>query len=467
MSVAPMARDVPATSVSVPWYQHALGVTYVVASIVLSFAALDGFATFTATDYFWPEFASTAPLLRQILNTNLSVLPAAASVTVDVFSPSATILGPLASGVDAVYVRRLVHSDLTDLPSSITSLRTLSAMQVSELVAPYCWVDLEKVWELAYTAKRQSRCALSESSNAAVHLASVLRNVDFDAWQLFTQGRFDAHVGGPIAATGSYGANWVKALSSHTHWSVGDEVQLWTSVGLTHFTLQYGTGTAFGLFETVWVENALGISIPLPLKTIPSVDRAQFRNTGVFYAFFVTDLYALSTNQSMVRGTTTYFADTTPDIVECFTVSCPLTGASRALHDQVGTITVLDAKWMPPPPAFVAAATAFRSQMIADIAASPALQALLVAPAVLSLRPVQWADPSLRFLSGNPWCIYGSPLPFVQQTLSFDDVCSRQTPLTSASSVFASVFAPDTTFTSGRGRCVRGGDRRSPLCGCL
>ncbi|EQC37720.1 hypothetical protein SDRG_04747 [Saprolegnia diclina VS20] len=442
MVVARVALDVPVTSASVPWYQHALGVTYVAASIALSFAALEGFATYTATDYFWPQFGSTAPVLRQILNTNLSVLPATAFVPVDVFAPSATILGSLTSGVDTVYVRRLVYSDLTDLPSSIASLRTLNAMQVSELVSPYCWVDLDKVWELAYTSKRQARCVVAESSNAAVHLAAVLRNIDFDAWRHFTQGRFDAHVGGPIAATGPYGASWLDAFGDRSD----------------------GTGTAFGLHESVLVENALGIRLPWPLKTIPSVNRARFRNTCVFYDLLLNDLYAMSAIQSMVRSTTNYFADTTPDIMECYSVSCPLSGASRALHDQVGAIAALDAKWLTPPPAFVAAATAFRSQMITAFTASPTLHALLVAPAVLPLRPVQWADPSLRFVSGNPWCIYGAALPFVQQTLNFDDVCSRQMPLTLASSLVGSVFAlTQLPHLEGAAACVAATD----AAGCL
>ncbi|KDO21807.1 hypothetical protein SPRG_12624 [Saprolegnia parasitica CBS 223.65] len=414
---------------------------YVAASVALSVFVLDAFSAYTATDYLWPDLVTTSPVLRQLLNTHLSTLPYATEHNFDIFAPSFALLGGLSSGVDAVYVRRVLYNDLTTLPAAIQSLRSLSTDQVSMLVAPYCWVDLEKHWEFAYSTKRQARCAASEAANAAMYLESVLRNIDFEAWRQFMGGLFDSRIGDPIAATGQRGADWLRTLTAHTILLIDDEVQLWRLRGLQHFTLQYGTGTGFGLLESVLVENALGIAVPMSLKSIPTTSRLMHRKTCLFYDLFSNDFYAPSENQTMVRGTLNYFADTTPDVMACFIEGCPLPLLGQTLHDQVGWLAALDAKWVLPPPALVETIDRFRADMMSALVTSPALQAHVVPPVSLQLRPLQWADPGLSFYSGNPWCIFGSPLSFVQQTFGFEDVCQRQAPLTSVWRVDAGVFA--------------------------
>ncbi|EQC38151.1 hypothetical protein SDRG_04580 [Saprolegnia diclina VS20] len=439
--VAPHTHDIRVGPPPVALRLHLVGTVYVAASVALSVFVLDAFSAYTATDYLWPDLFTTSPVLRQLLNTHLSTLPYSTEYNLDIFAPSVALLGGLSSGVDAVYVRRVLYNDLTTLPSAIQSVRTLSTDQVWRLVAPYCWVDFGKNWEFAYSAARQARCAASETTNAAMYLESILRNIDFDAWRQSTGGLFDTRIGTPIAATGAKGADWLRTLTAHTLVSISDEVQLWRSHGCQLFALQYGTGTGFGLLESVLVENALGVAVPMSLKSIPTTSRLMHRKTCLFYDLFFNDLYAASENQTMVRGTFNYFADTTPDAMECFINGCPLPLLGQALHDQVGWLAALDAKWVLPPPALVEAMQRFRADLTSALVNSPALHALVAPPVLLQLRPLQWADPTLRFYSGNPWCIFGASVAFVQQTFGFDDVCQRQAPLTSSLRVDAGVFA--------------------------
>ncbi|KDO24913.1 hypothetical protein SPRG_09557 [Saprolegnia parasitica CBS 223.65] len=414
-----------------PLFPELAGMTYLVVSVGLSFAALNAFGRYTSSDFFVADFDSTTALIVQSFNTALTTTTTA-STTVDMTLPT---LSTVPLGVNPAYPRLLMYSELTTLPTAIQGLRRLSPSLVVKMVSLYCWVDLGRRWELAYSATRQARCSREYAENGAMYLESVLRNIPLTAWLKLSGSKFEQCIGLPIRTSGPAGLQWYNALLNHTTWSaMEDEIALWRASGLRHFTLQYGTGIGIGVTESIAVTNALGVSLALPLKAIPMVNRWVFRTTLVLNDLLYNDLWAIAKNTSLVRSAPNYFGLTHPFAIEAYAKGHPLNAVYQALHDQLGPLGNIDAIWVPPPRALVAAVTSFRTTILAHMRDNASVAALVHEAAsrglVLTPTPVRWQDPSLLFYGGNPMCGDGSALPFVQQTFGFDDVCGAQRPLT-------------------------------------
>ncbi|EQC40950.1 hypothetical protein SDRG_02013 [Saprolegnia diclina VS20] len=403
------------------------GVLSVIVSIGLSLAAIEYiFTPYLATDYFVPHFASSAPVLVAAINNQLTLIGSGA---IDVVSPNAAYLSSL-DGTSPAYGRLLVYRELTTLLDGVRGLRRLATAQVVKMVTPYCWADLNKTWELAYTSKRQARCLQFDATNGAVHLETVLRNIDFQAFLDNTQGLFLSAIGQPIASSGRAGDTWLASLQSHVWVPERDEVALWAAHGLDRYTLQYGTGIGIGVFETISVETALGQLLSLPLKTILTQDRWTFRTTSMLCNLLYNDLYAIGANQSLVRHTTNYFGDINPSQIEAYVQGLPLRPVQQAIHDGLGPLGIIDAKWVPPPPRLLASVSAFRATLAAALVATPSLLGNDAARQTLYPTPARWSDTRLRFFTGSPMCAFSVPQRFVQQTFGFTDVCGSQMPLT-------------------------------------
>ncbi|EQC34577.1 hypothetical protein SDRG_07902 [Saprolegnia diclina VS20] len=411
------------------------GMLSVVASIGLSTYALVIFASYLETDYFVPNFSAAAPILVAILNHHLALSRSAA---IDVLAPQAAFV-PSLQGTSPAYPRLIMYQELTRLLDGVRGLRHLDATQVVKMVSPYCWADLNKTYELAYTTKRQARCSQYEATNGAVHLETVLRNIDFSGFLDATQGLFLSAIAHPIARSGSAGAAWLSSLETHVWTPEADEVALWVSYGLNHYTLQYGTGISIGVSELIWVETALGQRLSLPLKTTSTKDRWTLRTTCVLYDQLYSDLYAIGSNQSLVRGTLNYFGDIDPHQIESYAVRRPLQPVQQAIHDNLGPFGSIDAKWVPPPPRLLAAVVAFDAALIPALVT--ALPTVDMSRETLLVTPRRWRHRELGFVSGNPMCTLGRPQSFVQQTFRFDDDCSSHRPLTLEWHTFNAIFA--------------------------
>ncbi|EQC27426.1 hypothetical protein SDRG_14752 [Saprolegnia diclina VS20] len=421
----PSSTQPAAALLSIPSVRRSLevlGMLYVVGSMALSVYVLGVFATYLSTDYVWPDLSASGPIVVALFNNELALR---GNGPLDLLSTS-YVSG--LRGTSPAYPRLIMYSTLTSLTDGVKGLRRLRTRQVVKMVTPYCWADLAKRWEMAYTLKRQARCAMYDGTNGAVHLETVLRNINFAAWLENTQGKFASAIGNPIAASSADGAHWLAALKTHTWSSVDAEVALWSQANLTHFTLQYGTGFGIGITETILVENALGQQLPMTIKAILATNRWTFRTTGILYNLLYDDLYAIGTNQSLVRGTANYFANIDKDQIERYIQGLPLGPVEQALHDSIGPLGIIDVKWVPPPQSLLLAVDSFEKTVYATHANS--LPILSSSRRTMLPTPPHFADPTLRFYSGNPMCTFGVPLPFVQQTFGFDDVCGSQTPLT-------------------------------------
>ncbi|EQC34693.1 hypothetical protein SDRG_08009 [Saprolegnia diclina VS20] len=204
-------------------YVHVVGVAYVLASIALSFLALDVMSAAMTTNFFVPAVDASLSLLLQRLNDELTLpnqtSPRSVNVTTALLSDSGVVA--------AAYARRVVHEDLTHVPGS-----------------------------------------------------------------------------------------------------VADEIALWSRLGFSHFSLQFGNGFETGLAESVSIQNALGLRYAVSLKASPPRNRMPYASTLVFYNLFYNDLYAIAANASLVRNAPSFFGHTDPFAIETFVVQRPLTPIS-------------------------------------------------------------------------------------------------------------------------------------------
>ncbi|EQC41126.1 hypothetical protein SDRG_01105 [Saprolegnia diclina VS20] len=281
-------------------------------------------------------------------------------------------------------------------------------------------------------------------------METVLRNTDVNAFAALTQGRFEAYFTQPIADTGHDGAEWVAALYAHKRMSAADEVALWAAHGCRRFVLQYGNRDRTGLLETIRLRNVFNVEYAYPIKAIEKVSPTLYWTTSNLYGLLYDDLYALKPNMSFIRSTPTFWADDNPSLIETYNNGSPLSALAAALHAQVGLLGAIDAVWVPPPAALVAAVRQLQSAVTAGAQVNPALQRFLLAgdnAMVLTPTPRQWQDPSLRFAGGNLLCLTGARQTYVQEAIGYDDACSTQMPLAVPWDPLRSLFA--VAFTNG------------------
>ncbi|OQR95139.1 hypothetical protein ACHHYP_00371 [Achlya hypogyna] len=447
------------------WFE-VCGLGYVVTSVALSWYSLFLFAPFLESDFFWPFYttANTSAILPSVVNLQLTFLPLLNDSSL--WQPGAGVQST-ETGVSPVYPRLLMYQELTTLPDAVAGLREMSVRTITSLVTLYCWVDLGRMWEMAYTAARQKRCEARYASNAAVHLEAVLRNTDLDMWLATSSYEFMEGIGLPIAATNSSGADWLDNLLDHPPTTIAGEVTHWRSFNLSHFTLAYGNRIQIGLEETLLVRNAFGFADPVRLKSMPTVLLGSGWTSSNMNDLLSNGLAVLAANQSLVRGTPGYFGLKNPNAIEIATLGLPLNELNRATRAALGPFLSVDLQWLPPPPELLRLVFTFRAVVVATAAANPIFREALASLSSLTLAPTPrpWANASYLFYGGNPMCSYGDPLSFVQQAFSFDDGCASQEPLTVPLTAFNALFA--LAMLQGgdpRAICVRLWDGQTEAC---
>ncbi|EQC41653.1 hypothetical protein SDRG_01611 [Saprolegnia diclina VS20] len=443
--VAPLDTDIPVAESSWTLVREVVGLAYMLTSVLLGFDSLAQFFPYMDNDYVWPHFsdAQYRTLLTDIINVQLT--SSTPLTTVDLLSPSFGLVANEKVGVSYAYPRMLMYHDLTTLEAAVIGLRRLDVEEVVYMVAQYCWVDLEKRWALSHTLRRQQRCVARDMANAAVYLEPILRNIEYKAWVLSTQGLFMARIGDGVAELDG-GDAWLQYVADHVPAPLDDEVAFWVSHGLSRFALQYANQYQIGLEESITIENALGLRYAFRVKTVPWANRGTHWTSDYLYAGLRNDFNALSLNQSLVRNASTFFGATYPDWMEYYNVGYPLSAVHGAIHDVIGPLASIDLRWIQPPDEIIAAVRHFRSTLLsANATVHAALRA--VPEIVLHPTPLEWRAANLSFYGGSPLCGFKSDLPFVQASFGFDDACELPRQLGfewhSANSVFAAIALGD------------------------
>ncbi|OQS02140.1 acyl-CoA dehydrogenase [Thraustotheca clavata] len=127
------------------------------------------------------------------------------------------------------YSRQLLLNKLSPL-SILPMLQLYTWSKAMFILTQYCWVELNQTFELAHTSKRQERCKLRQSSNAAMYLEAVLLNViqPFMDTTTPTFLLFNKTVFTPVSTT-TIGKAWIANLSTNTWISMEGENARWLS----------------------------------------------------------------------------------------------------------------------------------------------------------------------------------------------------------------------------------------------
>ncbi|KDO22513.1 hypothetical protein SPRG_11697 [Saprolegnia parasitica CBS 223.65] len=408
MQIAAAGPSVMVPSVR-PW-RHAVGLLYVVGSVGLSFYSLSLFVPYLQNDLFWRGFATlnTSAALRYVYNRALISFNATSRVLdVEALPWSDPYL------VLPTYGRQLLYQHMTALPTAIASLRRLDSSLFTFLPTKYCWLDLERRWEMGVTTATQARCVANDRANGAAYLEAVLRNMDFEAWYAQNGQRFDMRVLTPLNASAA-GSAWSTRLFAHTFLDVPSEVRLWEAHGIASFQLLYSNHYEVGVLETIAVENALGVVSSFTIKSIASVQRGTPSwTTALLTGNFEFELQGPGVNQSLVRHTPRFYGDIDPTQVQVYLLG-PFRGPiNDVVHAQIGMLNNLRLRWVPPPPDLIGAVQSFDALVLAALQSNAAFaRAYNAVPASMELPPPLWTDAPTVYFGGNPMCAKQLPLHF-------------------------------------------------------
>ncbi|EQC25356.1 hypothetical protein SDRG_16766 [Saprolegnia diclina VS20] len=362
------------------------------------------------------------------------------------------------------------YTTLTSLGTAVDALRRLNPCLAPWVFTAYCYLDFGGVYEMAASTARQARCHTHLRSNAAVYMASLLRNVAWTQWDACWGDAFHSAFGAFLQQS-SAGHSLLASFRA-PRGSIADEVDLWRRHGLDIYALQWQNFKSIGLTNTYSVENALGVAYPFTLQHSNGQFRLESQTTFKFYWSLANDFYsamATNTSQSLLRASPTFrYANQSLEDVYLKNgtfLQSPLDAGFTAVRAFLGPFGTIDTKYVPVPRTVRLAARDVWTAVAAHRASSRSNQEAYAAINVsflTSMVPVSWLD--LGFYSGGgsllcPASSLQSSSPIsvgLQRLFLFERTCSGgslaamyvQIP---KQVVFASLFAglsPTTNLTS-------------------
>ncbi|EQC36481.1 hypothetical protein SDRG_05935 [Saprolegnia diclina VS20] len=342
-----------------------LGLAYVALSMACSVYYTRLLSPHMVNDLYWPSFGlhGAHTYLLDLYRVHLWT---ASNGSIDAFDASNALLKDYDKpstmlDVQPSYPRAILLSEQTSVRTAVEAIRSLSVELTFSLFTQYCWVDVQKRWELGHTAARQARCAAQYANNAAVILEPHLRIVEWAHFLERFETAFMFSVGNAVVASPG-GVDWLASVQD-AFVSVEDEVGFWLSHGLTHFTLQWGNTLTIGIHETLSVVDAFGGAQQLSIASMTHMGRGALWTTGILYWYLFDDLWiSAMTNGSLVRSASNFMANNSlgPSVsMEDMAGVYPFTPASIIVHDALGPFVSIDSFYVAPPGSMQAFTAAF------------------------------------------------------------------------------------------------------------
>ncbi|KAF0684670.1 Aste57867_23390 [Aphanomyces stellatus] len=425
------------------------GCAYLVASLSSSLYYLVLVQPSFANDLWWATYSAygaqalTVDLFNALLTTRSVGSVDLLAITIDKVYESDTT-----TEMYPTYPRRLALLDCTSIDYAVVNLRSLSAVWFGYMSTQYCWVDLAREFEIAHTEARQARCSDRYSANGAMYLETVLRN---QVWSEFIQnyggdgGMFTISIQSRLELVPS-GQRWLETTSlARATTTVDQEVVYWRAKSVTHFQLQWQNGWQTGVGETILVENALGLRQTLSLKSM-TFERGSYLSSNFYWGVLNDWFYLATVNSTLVRSATNSFTHSTVTFESLLGLQDSAgnyVAQIESFRTRVGPFMSVDTFYIAVPPALVALNVELDALLRRVLLTSPSLQEQFDAiPATTwTLTPPSWANSNWLFYGGNPMCLDGGPLPYVQETFGFSDTCTHQVPLSVAMDKYSAMFA--------------------------
>ncbi|KAF0697804.1 Aste57867_11519 [Aphanomyces stellatus] len=423
------------------------GVLYIFWTISLSVWFLALLEPSLSNNHYWPHYnlSGYGGLLVDLVNLKLKTarngsvdLTASDLVMHKTYSQS---LVPLT--FHPAYARHVLFTELNTLTRAIHDLRNTTF--ADKVYAQYCWLDFDRRWDVAHTARRSARCAKYYTDNAANYIETLVRNTDWSSFMALASDLWHVAFVVELQQTDE-GLKWLADRPVDSlHLGVDDEVAYLTSLGLTRYDLQWQNDIDVAITETLVVENALGISQPTTIKASSSVF-GTWTSLILFWNFH-NDLFMCQCfNVSLIRS-----ADNSLDNMGLAVSSMvglqdsndDFVQQAHVFLNELGPFVSIDTNIVAVPPPQLAMYTAFRSNLYQTLwSKSKFLDAFQTIPSfALTPLPPNFASPNLTFFGGNVLCLFNAPTAFPQTMVSFDDACATQSQFTIVASNEAMLFA--------------------------
>ncbi|KAH9134713.1 hypothetical protein AeRB84_019590 [Aphanomyces euteiches] len=388
-------------------------------------------AEYTTNDHWWRGLNTTGgqTFLADVFNTKLTSYQfgefdlAAEFIPKDYSTPATFI------DVRPTEARRLMLAPIP-LDVAITTIRANSLYENIFTISGHCWVDFDRRFEMAHTAKRQLRCALRQNDNAAVYLEALLRNViTVD----LTQSAYGLQMNQIIltaVATTPEGSIWVSKLRNHTWSSVADEVSVWSEHGLLRYNIQWHNRFQTGIFNSIKIVNALGVSRSVTTRYVPFVIRglAMWSSRHISSGLWNDMAKCVNLKCTMVRNMNNSMEAIGHDWDALYMGSTQTTGRDLALS-FIGPLMNWDTFFVAPPASLFNLVASFQrmlnNRLQNDDAFCDEYQPLFEVD--IDVVPPHWDSPDMLYYGGNPLCApLAAAKPFVQMPFTYDDACLTQ-----------------------------------------
>ncbi|EQC28790.1 hypothetical protein SDRG_13472 [Saprolegnia diclina VS20] len=416
-----LAPDVALHDGKMLWLRHVMalaGAVYMLLSISASVSYIGVSRTLLGNDLVWSDFNMTgAHAFLVMLFVQSSLLGALPTMLT---SPSVNLYGSFNGSSSHLVVPfnygAMLQIALSDsLETAVSGLRQTNGCHAPWLATAYCYVDLNKQWELANTRRRQQRCATSMTTNGAVYLETVLRNVPSDAWRGVA---FDLAVGATLNET-NVGRNWLASTTSKYRATVDitDEAAYWRTSGILSFEMQWQNYKHIGVLQTYTVTSAFGSVYPFTIQATNGSFRFPLQTSFKMYWGFGSDLtmllgnhtYALS-GTSLVRGSAAYAYQNASSLESMLflnrTLTAPLDEGLALVRGALGPFGSVDLQYVAMPASVQALLRSAFLSIAAARVASEALQDAFdaVPPYLASPVPPPWLAADFYTLGGSPLC---------------------------------------------------------------
>ncbi|KAH9108914.1 hypothetical protein LEN26_001320 [Aphanomyces euteiches] len=388
-------------------------------------------AEYTTNDHWWRGLNTTGgqTFLADVFNTKLTSYQfgefdlAAEFISKDYSTPATFI------DVRPTEARRLMLAPIP-LDVAITTIRANSLYENIFTISGHCWVDFDRRFEMAHTAKRQLRCALRQNDNAAVYLEALLRNViTVD----LTQSAYGLQMNQIIltaVATTPEGSIWVSKLRNHTWGSVADEVSVWSEHGLLRYNIQWHNRFQTGIFNSIKIVNALGVSRSVTTSYVPFVIRglAMWSSRHISSGLWNDMAKCVNLKCTMVRNMNNSMEAIGHDWDALYMGSTQTTGRDLALS-FIGPLMNWDTFFVAPPASLFNLVASFQrmlnNRLQNDDAFCDEYQSLFEVD--IDVVPPHWDSLDMLYYGGNPLCApLAAAKPFVQMPFTYDDACLTQ-----------------------------------------
>ncbi|KDO23030.1 hypothetical protein SPRG_11877 [Saprolegnia parasitica CBS 223.65] len=315
-----------------------------------------------ANDYYWANFNVTGAhaFFANWLNEQLVLGLSTTALELD--APSITLPGAFAAPSAAVsapnnYGAMLQHTQLTTIEVAIAGLRASDACMAPWIFSPYCFLDFDRTFEVAYSTARQARCHASMRANGAVYLESLLRNIDFRDWTACWGSAFETAFARDLRGSVA-GQKWLDMVSA-SPLPLSVEVTYWRQQGVERYDTQWQNYKRIGVMNSYSITNAYGASHPLTLMQLNGAYRVDSQTTYKMYWSLANDLSAIMRNSSGIGGrsllrSSSHFAflNTTLQavLIANGTLTSPLQNGLEVVSQRLGPFGTVDMIYMRVPP---------------------------------------------------------------------------------------------------------------------